>query len=124
MAGTLTIPQTTLQPGTRSFGPAAIADADKHVVLTVDRSLAGGLTATPAARVRLVIEQSNDAGATWELLALADLDGGTVLNLKTGQVATSQRVFTDWDSGTGRQARATIVVTGAAVTVAGSLVTS
>jgi hypothetical protein len=123
MAGTLTIPQTTLPVGTRSFGPTTISDTDTGVILTVDRTLAGGLTATPATHISLIIEQSNDGGANWEQLAIAGIEGG-VVPAKNGQTATTSSVGTDWDKGTGRQVRATIVVTGAAVAVAGSLVTS
>lgn len=123
MAGTTNFGPVTLSLGARSFGPAAVADADTSVVLSVDRTVALGLTATPAAHISLAIEQSDDGGATWVLIAAAGIDGGAETD-QHGNPRTVSRVFTTWGPGTSRQARATITVTGAAVAVAGSLVTS
>jgi hypothetical protein len=123
MPGTVPIPLSTLPTGARTFGPAAVADTDTGFTLTVDRTVPGGLTATPAARISLAVEQSDDGGATWYPIAAAGIDGGAVPD-KTGGTATSSRVFSTWSPGASRQARAVITVTGAAVAVAGSLVTS
>ena len=57
MAGTLTIPLTTLPTGTRVIGPANVADADVRAVLTLDRTVAGGLNALTAATSMLIPTQ-------------------------------------------------------------------
>jgi len=50
MAGTFNIPLTTLPPGVHNFpasGGAAIADSDSLAVLTIDRTVPGGLNVRP-----------------------------------------------------------------------------
>lgn len=121
MAGTLTIPLITLPVGSRDFGPATVADADHGVTLTVDRTVTGGLTATPAAQLQVQISQSGDGGATWKMIAAATFPGGTVA--VRGVTLTASQLITTWDPGTGRQAKATIIVSGAPVAVAGTLTT-
>lgn len=116
------IPLATLPPGQRVFGPAAIADGDTAARLVIDRTPPGGLNATPAAQLTIAVEQSGDGGATWKLIASAQVTGGLVTG-RGGGVITASAVATTWDPGTGRQARAGITVAGAAVAVAGTLTT-
>lgn len=116
------IPLTTLPPGQRVFGPAALADADTSARLVIDRTPAGGLNATPAAQVTIAVEQSSDGGGTWKLIASGTVSGGVITG-RGGAVITSSTVGTTWDPGTGRQARAAITVAGASVAVAGTLTT-
>ena len=123
MAGTLTIPLTTLSDGVRSFGPAAVADSDKVTVLTVDRTPAGGLNSlTAATTIDLLVEQSDDGGVTWFLIVDGIIQGGPVPQGKAPP-GTSQVACT-FAPGTGRRVRATMTVTGGPVTMQGSLTTS
>lgn len=117
---TLTIPLVTLPAGVRDFGPVAVADAETGVRLTLDRTVAGGLNATPAAHIDMAIMQSNDGGASWKLISSAGINGG-ILTGPGGVTLTTFPLVTQWDPGTGRQAKATITVTGASVAVAGTL---
>jgi hypothetical protein len=129
MATTVSIPLTVLSVGTHDFGPAAVADTDTQAVLTVDRTVSKGNVqgfnnqpSTTTADIQ--IYQSNDGGATWQLLIDGLMVGGTFNNAKTGQVATTSSVTIDFNPGTSRQAKASIVVSGASVAVSGSLTTS
>lgn len=124
MAGTLTIPATVLTPGTQVFGPAAAADADTLIVLTIDRSVTKGGTAgfrgQPATTTaRLAAEQSSDGGGTWDELASQVIAGGPDRH-GTALDTIGVRLW----PGTGRQVRATVTVTGADVAVAGTLAIS
>jgi hypothetical protein len=128
MAGTLTIPLVTLTVGTHDFGPRAVADADTQALITVDRTVTNGgvqgFNGQPASTVASVqVQQSGDGGATWKLVAAADIVGG-VYTSNHGTTYTSSTVQVGFDPGTGRQAKATIVVSGASVAVAGSLTIS
>jgi hypothetical protein len=121
MASTFTIPLTTLQPGTRTFGPASLADADTLVVLTIDRTVTGGFNSlTPATATRISIEQSNDGGATWLELASATFTGGAQ-TMHGGLPVNSNDVGVFLRPGTGRRGQAVVVITGTAVAVQGSL---
>lgn len=127
MAGTLTIPLTTLSPGTREFGPAVLADTDSLVTLTIDRTVTSGGTpgfdASPATTTAvLAIDQSNDGGATWTNLCTETLVGG--VHTLRGQPVTTDDVGTYLLPGTSRQGRASVTVSGAPVAVQGSLTIS
>lgn len=129
MAGTLAIPLTVLNDGTRHFGPAPVADADVMAVLSLDRTMAGGLNSlTSAATLELTIDQSGDGGATWFPLADAMITGGLVPAEPPpkgpGGNAATAGVGVRFAPGTGRQARATVITTGGPVTVQGSLTIS
>jgi len=123
MAGTVNIPLTTLTVGSHVYGPAAVADTDSKVTLTIDRTVASGFNATPAAAASIECWQSGDGGSTWQNLAKAGIAGGTQLD-KNGQPFAVSSVTVGFSPGTGRQARAVIVVSGASVAVQGSLATS
>lgn len=124
MPETLAIPLTTLPPGTRVFGPQALADSDVLVTLTIDRTVAGGFNSAPASTAaKLSFEQSNDGGLTWTELCATTLVGG-VYTMHQGLPVNSNNVGTFLWPGTGRQGRAVVTITGASVAVAGSLVIS
>lgn len=124
MAGTTNFGPVTLNPGTRTFGPANLADTDVLADLTVDRTVPGGFNSQPATTTaQISIEQSNDGGTTWELICQTLLPGGSYV-LHDGTPVNTNDVGTHLLPGTGRQARATVVISGAAVAVAGSLVIS
>jgi hypothetical protein len=125
VAATLTIPQVTLPNGTRVFGPATAADGDSAVLLSLDRTLPGGLNSlTPAATLELLIEQSNDGGATWFELVDATMTGGIHGAAKGGGNAVTDTAGSSFAPGTGRRVRATVTVAGGPITVAGTLTTS
>ena len=118
---TLTIPLTTVAVGTRTFGPANLADTDTLVVLTIDRTVTGGFNSQPASTTaRISIEQSNDGGSTWNELAATTFIGG-VFTMHGGLPVNSNDVGVFLLPGTGRRGRAVVTITGAAVAVAGSL---
>jgi len=118
---TFTIPLTTVAVGTRTFGPATLADTDTLVTLTIDRTVTGGFNSQPASTTaRISIEQSNDGGSTWNELAATTFFGG-VLTMHGGLPVNSNDVGVFLFPGTGRRGRAVVTITGAAVAVAGSL---
>jgi hypothetical protein len=126
MAGTVTIPLTTLPVGAHAFGPAAAADSDHGVLLTVDRTVTGGFNSQPASTTAdYRADQSADGGVTWVLIAGGTMGGGTVAAVQPprgpgGTMGTST-VSADMLPGTGRQVRAVVTVSGAPVAVAGTL---
>jgi hypothetical protein len=123
MAGTLNIPLTTLPTGTFEFGPASVANPDSVAVLTIDRTVANGFNAkTPATTCQIAIHQSNDAGATWNLLASATFIGGTSSN-HAGQINLSAIGVRFWP-GTGRLTRAEVIIGGTSVAIQGTLTVS
>jgi len=130
MAGTFNIPLVTLPPGSRDFpatGGFAIADGDTVAVLTIDRTVTGGLNAVPATTsVSIATWQSNDGGASWTELSSATAAGG-VYNVppKYGSgIVSSFLMGVSLAYGTSRLARAHVTVSGSSVAVQGSLVIS
>ena len=131
MAGTYTIPLVTLPPGARDFpatGGFNLADSDTVAVLTIDRTVPGGLNSVSAAsEVSVAAWQSNNGGATWQLLSSAVAVGGTYdIPPKYGSGVVTQFVMgVALAAGTSRLARAEIRVGGSGgVAVQGSLVIS
>jgi hypothetical protein len=125
MAGTVPVPLTTLSDGVRTFGPASVADTDSRAVLTLDRTVAGGLNSlTAATTIELAIEQSDDGGATWFLIVDGIVTGGLVPAFRGGGNAVTTTTSAYWAPGTGRQARAKMTVAGGPVAVQGTLTIS
>ena len=125
MASTLTIPLTTLQPGTLTFGPSGAADSETMLTLTIDRTVTGGLNSlTAATTIDISVWQSNDAGATWSEAAAFGITGGSFINRHTGLPYTASTMTTHLQPGTSRQLKAIVVTGGTAVAVAGTLVSS
>jgi hypothetical protein len=116
---TVNIPLTTLPVGVRDFGPAPIADTDTSATFTIDRTVAAGLkSVSPTVNVNLTVYQSDDGGVTWFELGGGDFPGG---DLGTAKFANTAQVQCWFQPGTGRQARAHVIVTGGSVAVQGSL---
>lgn len=129
MAGTMTIPLTTLPVGTQHFpasGGFSLADTDTEAQLTIDRTVAGGFNSAPATtEAAIEVDQSNDGGSTWFQLAATTFFGGIYQTKANGGGQLNANGFTVTPApGTGRLARATVTISGAAVAVAGSLVIS
>lgn len=124
MATTIPIPLTTLAAGPHDFGPAAIADNLASATLTVDRTVAGGFNATPAAQASIQVMQSGDGGATFRMVGAGGVEGGSVTNPRTGSPFTASSIVIQLFPGAGRQVKATIVVSGSSVAVSGSLAIS
>jgi hypothetical protein len=122
---TLTIPLTTLPVGSIDFGPETIVDSETKIVLTIDRTVTGGLNSLTAASVVAVdVSQSNDGGASWFLAVGGTFPGGVYVNGKGATVVVST-LLVDVYPGTSRQLKATVTVSGpVSVGVAGTLVTS
>lgn len=132
MAGTFPLPQQSYDPahGPYLFGPQSVAPNDSLIVLTIDRTVAGGLNSlTSATSAEIKAEQSSDGGTTWFLAVAADVPGGQYF--RTGPhgdgslITTSSVTVNVYGSGPGRQLRATITVSGPSpVVLAGSLAVS
>lgn len=122
MATTFTIPLVTLPVGVRDFGPANAADTEVSILLTVDRTVAGGLgSLTAASTVAVDVFQSNDGGATWQLRVGGTFPGGPPV---TGSWATGT-LGVQLGPGTSRKLKATVTVAGPSpVAIAGTLVTT
>lgn len=118
MPTTFTIPLTTLPVGTRDLGPSHPADAEQSILLTVDRTVAGGLNSlTAASEIDMNVQQSNDGGTTWQLRVGGTMPGGVL------GAASTLRV--DLAPGTSRQLKATVTVAGPSpIAVAGTLTTT
>lgn len=133
---TFTIPLTTLQPGTREFGPATAQNGDTSVRLSVDRTVAGGLNSLAAdTTVKAELQASTDGGVTWHAVDTDQPESSTfwiaqggvyTWTDKQGVLQTINESTGRWPlfPGTGRRAKAVITVSGSAVAVAGTLTTS
>jgi len=130
MAGTLNIPRTRMTVGSNEYpssGGYAVSDSDNDAVLTIDRTVTGGFNSVSSSvTLDAGVYQSNDGGATWDLLQSALMVGGTYANPPKygGGTVNSSIVGMTLNPGTGRLVRAYIVVSGAAVWIAGTLVIS
>ena len=123
MAGTITIPLTTLTVGQHTYGPASFADTDVLVVLTIDRTPANGFNSQPGTTTAAIsIEQSNDSGTTWGQVAATTFTGGVLIRRGVEVDSNDVGVF-PW-AGTNRLLRAQVVIGGASVAVQGTLVIS
>lgn len=123
MAGTITIPLTTLAVGQHTYGPLTLADTDTLVLLTIDRTPANGFNSQPATTsASIAIEQSLDGGTSWQQLTAGTFSGGVIV--RRGQELDTNDVGVFPLPGTGRQMRAQVVVSGSSVAVQGSLVIS
>jgi hypothetical protein len=124
VAGTFTIPLTTLAVGAHHFPPSggyAAADADTGVSLLINRTVTGGLSTAPATTTaQVTAEQSGDGGTTWDLVVSAQLTGGPQDD-KTGSPSPASETGGRLPAGTGRTERATVTVAGASVAVSGTL---
>jgi hypothetical protein len=122
MATNLPIPLTTLDLGTREFGPVPVDDVVTQTTLTIDRTVSNGLNSQPATtKVEIGVWQSDDGGATWQFRASAGLIGGIYPSNRDGDPYLASNVSVDLTPGTGRRVRADVTVEGASVAVAGSL---
>lgn len=123
MAGTITIPLTTLTVGQHTYGPLTLADSDVLVVLTIDRTPANGFNSQPGTTsASIAIEQSLDGGNSWQQLVSGTFTGGVVI--RRGQELDTNDVGVFPLPGTGRQMRAQVVISGSSVAVQGTLVIS
>jgi hypothetical protein len=126
MAGTVTIPATVLDPaaGPRDFGPVTVQPADSTAVLTIDRTVASGMDATPAAEIDITVNRSADSGQTWLLWLSGHVLGGpqTFLDRQGVQHRYATAAITcDLVPLRGQRIKATIAAQNSPVTVAGSL---
>lgn len=118
----LTIPPTTLAPGTREFGPVTVDDTVVRATLTIDRTGVNGLNSQPATtKVEIGVWQSDDGGASWQFRASAGLIGGIYPSNQAGDPYLASNVSVDLTPAAGRRVKAVVDVAGASVAVAGSL---
>jgi hypothetical protein len=132
-----TIPQLTLQPGSRTFGPAVVPDGDTSVTLTIDRTVPGGLNAAGAdSTLTMNAQVSVDGGATWHAVDTDQPGTATAWAAPGGPItwtdkAGAAHVYTasagTWPlfPGTGRRIQAVVTVDGPSpIAITGSIVTS
>lgn len=123
MSFTLTIPLTTLTVGAHDFGPYTVQPADNQVTLTVDRTVTGGLDATPSTEIDITVNKSAD-GVSWALFISGHVLGGIqTFTDKQGVVHqyTASLVGARLDQVHGDILKATVTVQNVPVAVAGSL---
>lgn len=121
MGTTLPIALTTLTVGTHDFGPTTVADTVTNVLLTVDRTVVGGFNSQPSTtQANIGAQISFDGGATWHP-AVSGTIGGGVFVTPQSTTMTFSSVGSSIVPGVGRQMKATIIVSGASVAVAGTL---
>jgi hypothetical protein len=120
---TLTIPKINLAVGQRTFGPFSIGN-NSQAVITLDRTVAGGLNSlTSASVLDVTVQSSPDAGVTWTNEAEATFPGG-VYSDRHGQVNTNILTVNGLDGGR-NSARVVTVVTGpSSIRIAGTCVVS
>ena len=128
MATTLTIPLTTLPVGTTNFpssGGQSVPDSDTQAVVTIDRTVSGGLNSVSSS-VSLAIDVflSTDSGATWIQQAGVVVPGGLIFNRHTNQNETVSGFGVSLPGRTGKLARVVVTATGGSVAVSGTLVLS
>lgn len=132
MPSQLTIPRTTVTPSTSQAAPLisaslAVPDGDHTVNLSIDRTIANGLNASPASAVlQLDVDQSNDGGQAWTWIGGDQMTGGIYVSPKTGQQENTDFIEVGLNPGTSRLVRGRLFVTGGggSVAVAGALTTS
>jgi hypothetical protein len=127
---------TSFQPGSTPVGPASVPDGDTTLVLTVDRTVAGGLNAlTAASQLGMEAQLSTDGGTTWHAVDADQPGTATSWGAPGGVFTVTDRTGTHtvaansgtWPifPGTARRIRAVVTVTGPSpIAVAGSIVTS
>jgi hypothetical protein len=114
---TVNLPLTVLGPGTYTFGPYPVADADTQATLSVDRTPGNGLNTRDGNTVMLItLAQSDDDGGSWTVL-----NTGQVLG---GQFSNTSQVNVPLLAATGRTVRCNVSLTGQEVAIAGSFVSS
>lgn len=121
----LDIPLQVLQVGETTFGPATVDDDVHQATLSIDRTVSRGPTegfngqpATTTGDLR--IEVTYDGGTTWQLCAGAGFVGGLYPDGDAGNF-TESYVSVTLAAGTARRVRATVIIAGARVAVAGTL---
>jgi len=120
VAGTLNIPLTTLNPGTRDFGPVAVSDADSTATITINRAVVGGLNSVSSSvSISIEVNESDDGGASWFNLASSLHIGSPAFDNPKQPGVGSVKV--NFAPGTGRQVKATVIVLGGSVAVSGNL---
>jgi hypothetical protein len=132
MAGTVNLPQQTFDPahGPYLFGPQSVAPNDSLILLSIDRTPAGGLNSLPAsALLEYIAEQSNDGGATWFVAVGGAAPGGQMFNAPPPRndgalITASTARVTVYGSGPGRQLRARITASGSVIVAGGTLTIS
>lgn len=128
MANTLNIPSITLKPGTHVFGPDTPPSGISTVTITFSRTDGSHSlnTAAPTTTFAAELEISYDGGTTWETLGGAETTGGSSTDPDTGQPYATFYLEVDFPSPTtaATQVRGTITVTGATVSVSGSIAES
>lgn len=126
MATTFTIPLTTLPVGSRDLGPSHPADSETAIVLTIDRTVTGGLNSlTSDSAIAMDVMQSNDGGNTWVLAVGSTFVGGLIPAGKGGGNVLQAVAKVDLTPGTSRQLKASVTVSGpSSIAVAGTLTTT
>lgn len=123
MATTITIPTTTLPSGQATFGPRAM-NKEVGCLLTLDRTVAGGLNSLTADSVLEVQVNTSTDGVTFQNEAGFTTPGGAIFGVH-GQI-NANTLSIGGMGGQGIQVEIVTTLTGPATNcvVAGSLVLS
>jgi len=125
MPFSLNIPNGIRQVGSQTFGPAALADADSVMRVTLDRTSNGGLNATPAAHVAALFQQQIPGDTTWYTVGTATFDGGIRTDPEMGQLDTDYlEVTLIYPGSPNRAVQCVLTVSGAPVRLSGSVTVS
>ena len=126
MATNITIPVTTLTVAgsPKTFGPFNM-NKEQNAVLTIDRTVAGGLNSlTSATTLEVDLYTSPDNGVTWIGPDGFSTTGGIITD-RNGQTATTNTMSPKGLGGQGTRVKVVTTVIGPSdVVVAGSLVLS
>jgi hypothetical protein len=122
---TFTFPRVVVPLGSTDLGPANAADSERGLVLTIDRTVAGGLNSlTGASALAITIWQSDDGGTVFYELGGGGFAGGPLLN-KQGGTRLTESLSTQLNpGGTGRKLKMTVTAAGTPIAVAGTLATT
>lgn len=128
MPSQLTIPRTVISQNSPLTSPGlSVPDGDTVMNLSIDRTIANGLNASPASAVlQLDVDQSNDGGATWQWTGGDQMTGGIYHSPKTGLEEDTDYIEVGLNPGTSRLVRGRLIVTGGggSVAIAGTLTTT
>lgn len=118
----VTIPPLTLPLGPSSFAPITVGRFNR-LVMEFDRTIDGGLTATPAASIDILIQTADDpTNGPWFDAFRGTVQGGIDVDDNGVTRTTDDLILTSSiDTRTGVQFSAT--VNGALVAVAGTITT-
>ena len=109
---TTTFTNVTVPVGTNTVGPASASDTETALTFIFDRTNTGGLNSlTSSTTFGLVVNQSNDGGATWFEIGGFTTTGGLIPK-RGGGSYTANTFSSTLAAGTSRKLEAVVTVGG------------